>query len=50
MDDREQYINFDAKLLQTDAFTYSLAGLAAIHRAIFESRDLRYITNDATIV
>ena len=25
-----------AKLLQTDAFTYSVAGLAAIHRAIFE--------------
>ena len=25
-----------SKLLQTDAFTYSLAGLAAIHRAIFE--------------
>ena len=25
-----------SKLLQTDAFTYSVAGLAAIHRAIFE--------------
>jgi len=25
-----------AKLLQTDAFTYSVAGLTAIHRAIFE--------------
>ena len=25
-----------AKLLQTDAFTYSVAGFAAIHRAIFE--------------
>ena len=25
-----------AKLLQTDAFTYSVAGLAAIHRAIYE--------------
>ena len=25
-----------SKLLQTDAFTYSLAGFAAIHRAIFE--------------
>jgi len=25
-----------AKLLQTDAFTYSVAGLASIHRAIFE--------------
>ena len=25
-----------SKLLQTDAFTYSIAGLAAIHRAIFE--------------
>ena len=25
-----------SKLLQTDAFTYSAAGLAAIHRAIFE--------------
>lgn len=25
-----------AKLLQTDAFTYSVAGMAAIHRAIFE--------------
>ena len=25
-----------AKLLQTDAFTYSVAGLSAIHRAIFE--------------
>ena len=25
-----------AKLLQTDAFTFSVAGLAAIHRAIFE--------------
>ena len=25
-----------SKLLQTDAFTYSVAGLAAIHRAVFE--------------
>ena len=25
-----------SKLLQTDAFTYSVAGLAAIHKAIFE--------------
>ena len=25
-----------AKLLQTDAFTYSVAGLSAIHRAIFD--------------
>ena len=28
--------SFISKLLQTDAFTYSVAGLAAIHRAIFE--------------
>ena len=36
MEEADRVSSNISKLLQTDAFTYSVAGLAAIHRAIFE--------------